>query len=246
MPDVSAVPLLRVDQITKLNLRELALKRYALMAFLAVLAIWVAPALALPCDPNVMPMPEPQPDEAKASPVSTVERGCMTSVNARVSLIGTHIGPPVFTRSPKWGDVVRMDIGEPNPSRYSRIVCFQRKGDAAVQMGLYDITKKFCDGHIAGVSFTLKPPGEPTAGIGSPPSFRTLIFLPNGHMRFDVGPEINMRQLKSEIRRMAREHNCPDVHLNTANGGDYSSMAEALRLFQKYGCNDLGFRGLEK
>lgn len=46
-----------------------------------------------------------------------------------------------------------MDIGDPNPSRYSRIVCFRLPKTEAVQMGLYDMTKDLCDGHVAGITF---------------------------------------------------------------------------------------------
>jgi hypothetical protein len=99
-------------------------------ALVAVMVALPGPASALACDPNVMPMPEPQADEVKERPIAAVNDGCMVSVKARVSLIGTHLGQPTFTRSRKWGDIVRMDIGAPNPSRYSRIVCFRLPGTA--------------------------------------------------------------------------------------------------------------------
>ena len=89
---------------------------------------------------------------------------------------------------------------------------------------------------------------EPPKPVAPNPSsaFRTFTFLPNGRFRFDDGPALSVKGLKSEIIRMAREHDCRDVHLNTAKVADYSHVAKALGLFQKYGCNDLGFRGLSE
>ncbi len=77
-------------------------------------------------------------------------------------------------------------------------------------------------------------------------AFRTLKFLPDGHMQFDDGPELDLRQLRIEIKRMVREHDCPDVHLQPDKHASYARVAVALKLFQQFGCNNLGFRGLEK
>ncbi len=93
-----------------------------------------------------MPTPEPQASEVSALPDYELEVGCMDSVRKRVSLKGTHLSAASFTRSENWGKVVRMDIGERNPSRYSRIICFKRPLDTDVQMGLYDMSKAVCDG----------------------------------------------------------------------------------------------------
>jgi hypothetical protein len=77
------------------------------------------------------------------------------------------------------------------------------------------------------------------------PAFRTLHFTTNGNYRFDAGPELNLHQLETEIRRMADRRICPDVHLAPDKLASYARVALALTLFQKYGCNDLGFRGAE-
>ena len=77
------------------------------------------------------------------------------------------------------------------------------------------------------------------------PAFRTLHFLRNGHYRLDTGPELDLLNLEIEIKRMARERDCPDVHLAPDHLARYDTVAGALAIFQKYGCNDLGFRGIE-
>lgn len=79
----------------------------------------------------------------------------------------------------------------------------------------------------------------------APPAFRTLKFLTNGHFQFDAGPELDLPGLQIEIKRMARAHDCPDVHLHPDSGANYAQIAAGLKLFQQYGCNDLGFRGIE-
>ncbi len=76
-------------------------------------------------------------------------------------------------------------------------------------------------------------------------AFRTLHFLNDGQYRFDNGPEIDLQKLKLEIIRMARRHDCPDVHLAPNKHARYDKVAAALVQFQRYGCNDLGFRGIE-
>lgn len=84
-----------------------------------------------------------------------------------------------------------------------------------------------------------------TTAAQSSASFRTLHFLTNGNFRFDAGPELTLPELESEIRRMADTHTCPNVHLDPSRLAHYDRVAAALALFQKFGCNDLGFRGVE-
>jgi len=126
---------------------------------LATLLALSSPASALPCDSNIIPMPEPQRNEVGEPPVADVEAGCMIAAKGRASLIGTHLRHPSFAHSQKWGDEVRMDIGAPNPSVYSRIVCFRMPDTLMVQMGLYILNDHACDGHIAGVTL-MKPPAH--------------------------------------------------------------------------------------
>jgi len=45
---------------------------------------------------------------------------------------------------------------------------------------------------------------------------------------------------------MAHERDCRDVHLETQKDADYSQVRLALEFFQKYGCNYLGFKGIER
>lgn len=78
------------------------------------------------------------------------------------------------------------------------------------------------------------------------PTLRTLRFLPNGHVQFDTGPELDQRQLTIEIKRMTLEHDCPNVHVSPDKDTSYARVASVLRLFQQFGCNDLGYRGTEK
>jgi hypothetical protein len=122
-------------------------------AFLAAVAIVAPPPIALAgmCDPAAMPLPERQADEAERGADPALEANCMALVRARVSLVGNSLGPPQFAHSPTWGDVVRIDLGEPSPIRYSRIVCFKRPTDVAVLMGLYDLTKDACQRQGAAV-----------------------------------------------------------------------------------------------
>lgn len=111
---------------------------------------------ATACDPDEMPLPGRQINETVSLANSALENGCMAQVRARVSLRGTTLGKAVFSQSPKWGDVVRIDLGQPSPDRYSQIVCFKRPSDATVQMGIYDLPKAACEGRVAG--FTVEPP----------------------------------------------------------------------------------------
>src|SRR5262245_48598822 len=67
------------------------------------------------CDGDLMPTPEQQADETASRPNEELENGCMAQATARVSLRGTTLNNPSFSHSPKWGDVLRMDIGQPRP-----------------------------------------------------------------------------------------------------------------------------------
>lgn len=87
--------------------------------------------------------------------------------------------------------------------------------------------------------------GLPTTTAQATPTFRTLHFLDNGNVRFDAGPELTLQQLEAEIKGMVDRRVCPNVHLAAGKRVSYDRVAAALALFQKYGCNDLGFRGIE-
>jgi biopolymer transport protein ExbD len=73
------------------------------------------------------------------------------------------------------------------------------------------------------------------------PATRTLKFLPNGHVQFDAGPELDLRHPQPEIKRMARERDCPDVHVRPDKHTTYARVAAVMKLFQQFGCYDLGF-----
>ncbi|HVP84269.1 MAG TPA: hypothetical protein VMS78_06090 [Rhizomicrobium sp.] len=117
------------------------------VSFIALL-LTVESAVAVPCDPKLFPMPNAQPDEVKEAPMPDVKKGCMASLRARASLIGTNFKVISTTRSPKWGHMIRIDINSPNPSVYDRAICFEVPGTQVVQMGLYEL-RKACSGHIA-------------------------------------------------------------------------------------------------
>ena len=85
-----------------------------------------------------------------------------------------------------------------------------------------------------------------TAGIADAHTLsRNLYFLPNGYVRFDNGPPLDMRKLRLELKRMERISPRPQIHLQPSKLDRYDLVARVLAEFQRSGCCDLGFRGIE-
>jgi biopolymer transport protein ExbD len=77
------------------------------------------------------------------------------------------------------------------------------------------------------------------------PYVRHLQILPNGHVRFDNGPELDLIHLRLEIRKMSNERPQPNVSLLPDRRTNYANVAAVLVEFQRAGYNHLGFTGIE-
>jgi biopolymer transport protein ExbD len=78
------------------------------------------------------------------------------------------------------------------------------------------------------------------------PVIRNLQILPNGHVRFDSGPELDRRQLTLEIQKMSREQPQPEVHIvniGPAKSAKYDDFAAVLAAFSREHYNHLGIPG---
>jgi hypothetical protein len=120
----------------------------------AVLSTFGESSAAMMCDPAVMPLPERQATEVQMEP--PLAESCSQLVYQRIAVVSLVLAQPLFTYSPTWGEIVRIDLGS-SPERYSRVICFRRTANSPVQMGMYDLTKVACQAHLD--AFTLYPPG---------------------------------------------------------------------------------------
>jgi hypothetical protein len=112
---------------------------------------------ALPCSPTTMPMPDAEAVEIAIRPDKALETICLEAARKAIQLDGLALGRPSFTRHPKWGDIMRMDMGKPSPNRYSRILCSRYPGQTSVQVAAYDMDKGVCDGHGLVIGITTGP-----------------------------------------------------------------------------------------
>jgi len=72
-----------------------------------------------------------------------------------------------------------------------------------------------------------------------------LHILPNGHVRFDNGPELDLSHLRLEIRKMSNERPHPSVSLLPDRRAKFETVAAVLAEFQRAGYNHIGFTGIE-
>ena len=106
-------------------------------------------------------MPDAESVEVAIRPDATLETACMSAIRKTIQLGSLSLGKPSFTRHPKWGDIVRMDVGVPTPDRYSRILCTRYRGQQTVQVSMYDRSKGVCDGHGLVIVFPENPKPKP-------------------------------------------------------------------------------------
>jgi biopolymer transport protein ExbD len=76
------------------------------------------------------------------------------------------------------------------------------------------------------------------------PANLRLYVLPDEHVRFENGPELNLVQLNLEIRKLKRHKPRPDISLQLDKKATYDQVAKALATFQREGYDHLGFVGL--
>lgn len=76
--------------------------------------------------------------------------------------------------------------------------------------------------------------------------FRVLWILPNHHVRFDNGPELNTIQFHTELEKMKRNGGCPPIHIIPERIGNYATVGRVLMDMQRLGCHEIGFTGEEQ
>ncbi len=71
-----------------------------------------------------------------------------------------------------------------------------------------------------------------------------LSVLPNGHVRFADGPELDISQLRAKVEILMRENPRPEIRILPSKDASYSAVAEVLQTFQEVGYGPLfGFVG---
>lgn len=85
------------------------------------------------------------------------------------------------------------------------------------------------------------------AGAKLVPRRVQLSFLPNGHVRLDGGPELDMVQLRAAIQTMKTEAPPPDIAFTPDASTKYDDVARILTIFREehYG-SKLGFTGMQQ
>jgi biopolymer transport protein ExbD len=68
-----------------------------------------------------------------------------------------------------------------------------------------------------------------------------LALLPNGHVRFDNGPAMDLHHLRLEILRMSRERPRPAVRLRLDRHINFAFLVTVLKEFQQAGYDRIGF-----
>jgi biopolymer transport protein ExbD len=72
-----------------------------------------------------------------------------------------------------------------------------------------------------------------------------LTVLPNCHMRFNDGPELDARGLRAKIRELMREKPRPDIRIIPDRMAHYDAVARVLGTFQQLGYGPhFGFTGI--
>lgn len=74
-----------------------------------------------------------------------------------------------------------------------------------------------------------------------------LHFLGNGLVRIGQGPELDLEQLRAQIRVLKRQSRRPDISLKLDKTIKYADVAGVLKVFQEeeYGPH-FGFMGLQR
>lgn len=66
-------------------------------------------------------------------------------------------------------------------------------------------------------------------------------ILMDGNVRFDGGPELDLRLLRHKLRKMSKEPTPPLVQLVSDPGVSYAGVAKVIAEFQRTKCCKLGF-----
>jgi len=74
-----------------------------------------------------------------------------------------------------------------------------------------------------------------------------LNILPNGHVRFENGPELDQHALRAKIENLMRTEPHPYIRIVPDRHASYDAVAKVLRAFQQmnYGAH-FGFTGISK
>jgi biopolymer transport protein ExbD len=74
-----------------------------------------------------------------------------------------------------------------------------------------------------------------------------LYVLPDNHVRFENGPELDLDQLRLEVRKLKRRKPRPDIRLQLDKKATYDLVAKTLATFsdEDYGPH-FGFVGLSR
>jgi biopolymer transport protein ExbD len=74
-----------------------------------------------------------------------------------------------------------------------------------------------------------------------------LYLLPDNHVRFENGPELDLAQLRLKIRNLKRRKPWPNIVLQPDKAAArYDFVAKVLATFQSEGYDRLGFLGLSQ
>ncbi len=104
---------------------------------------FAAPAMSNPA----VSLPPPSPsNEISTQPAPVLARSCKDVFAAHFRKNDYTFASPNFSRSAKWGLVVRLDFervgAPPDPAHFHRLVCFIREGEWGLNAGVYDGTLK--------------------------------------------------------------------------------------------------------
>jgi len=74
-----------------------------------------------------------------------------------------------------------------------------------------------------------------------------LHVLRNGHVRFDDGQELDLVQLRSQVRLLMQEAPRPDISIEADKDAEYDAVAKVFSIFQEEGYGPhFGIIGLDK
>jgi hypothetical protein len=108
--------------------------------------VWATVVLSIPAqpitDPSALLPPVFPQNEIPAKEKPALARLCEDTLQHYRVRHRFSFGQSVFTRAPKWGDMVRIDYQDrmegTRPHRINRVVCFRRPGALNFNIGYYE------------------------------------------------------------------------------------------------------------